>query len=294
MSQYHVCAFVIALLHGVAHAAGPISSPSFDCGKAATRVETLICATPRLGVLDIEMSELYEKAIPAPAKWHRRLQVNWLAQRDDCSDAACMEALYKSRIEQLGVLKYLDWDNETALQGVLNIAKNQAGLMRAQQAWRRTLDKCFDTACIERAYKQRNAALGRLSTSVKRAGMKRYVNGALGVGFNYLENRTVVACRAPGCVQLIGAAMGMGSAFLLEIKVLNGDLEAVARTIWQRNGDRWVALGRNADPSPVRAYNAGWKGLHATTMCGFHDRNGFHGVGSATLICAATASGRLS
>ena len=279
MSHYHVCALVIALLHGAAHAAGQISSPSFDCGKASTGVETLICATPHLGVLDVEMSELYEKAIPAPARWHRRLQLKWLAQRDGCSDSACMGALYKSRIEQLGVLKYLDWDNDTAFQGVLNIARNQAALLRAQQAWRRTLDKCADTACIERAYKQRNAALARLSKTVERAGMKKYVNRALGLGFHYLENRTVVACREPGCVQLIGAAMGMGSTFLLEIKVLKGDLEAVAKTIWQREGDGWVAIGRNADPSPVRAYKAGWQGLQASTMCGFHDRTGFHGGG---------------
>ena len=279
MSKYHACAFVIALLHGAAHAAPQISSPGFDCGKAHTRVETLICATPKLGVLDVEMSEPYEKAIPSPAKWHRRLQVKWLAQRDDCRDATCMEALYKSRIEQLGVLKYLDWDNETALHGVLNIARNQAALMRGQQAWRRTLDKCADTACIERAYKQRNDALAGLSKTVKRARMKRYVNRKLGLGFNYLENRTVIACREPGCVQLIGTAMGMGSAFLLEFKVLKGSLAAVADTIWQRDGGRWLAVGRNADPSQVQAYKAGWKGLHATTMCGFHDRNGFHGGG---------------
>ena len=255
------------------------ADPSFDCEKALTQVENMICATPALGQLDREMNESYAKDLGAPAKWLSRLQANWLAQRNKCADAACLTMSYQGQAQALEALKFLGWDNESAYDAVIDIAKDQDALIRGQRAWRSSLDRCADTACVQRSFAQRQAALESLKNSVARAGMKRYVNRALGIGFDYLENRTVLACSEPDCVQLMGRAMGMGSPYILEIKVVDGNLAAAAGTLWERRGGQWFASGRGGYESPVEDYTEGWKGLQAATMCGFGDHNGFHPSG---------------
>ena len=266
-------------MFATAQASEPTSSPSFDCEKAVSKAELMICASPDLGALDSDMSELYAKAVAEPSKWHKRLQANWLAQRDKCSDVACMAATYKARTQQLDAIKYLDWDNEGAYKSVLDISKDQGALIRGQQIWRQTLDRCADFACVQRAYADRNAELASLGKTVPKAKLRRYVNDALGIGFDFLENRKVVPCEQPNCVELRGAAMGEGSTSILEISVMNGNLASTAGSMWKRDGKKWFATGRNAEAAEVQPYTNGWKGLHATTMCGFHDRNGFHAAG---------------
>ncbi len=250
-----------------------------DCAKPLDNNEQLICGTPQLASLDDELNALYAQAIPAGARWHQRLHARWLAARSQCNTAACLATSYAARIAELDALKYLDWDNEGAFKDVLDITKEQGALIRSQQDWSRTLEDCGDFACVNHAYKQRNAALVSLRDTVVRAGMKKYVNAALGIGFDYLENRSVAPCEQADCVELKGAAMGEGSTSILEISVLKGNLAATAGSMWERKGSKWYATGRNAQASQVVPYNHGWKGLHATTMCGFHDRNGFHAAG---------------
>jgi uncharacterized protein len=256
------------------------TSPGFDCGKTLNRAETLICASPELASHDADMADLYKGALASPARWHATMQRRWLAERNQCPDADCLLAAYKQRLGDLDTLKYLDWDNETAYLGVLDIAKDQAALMRAQQAWRGTLDSCGNFACIKRAFQARQAELETLKKTVARAGMQRYVNQALGIGFDYLGNRTVNVCKdQPDCVELKGAAMGEGSGSILEISVIPGDLATAASAMWERRGNSWFATGRGSAQSEVAPYTEGWQGLHASTMCGFSDRNGFHAGG---------------
>ncbi len=273
-------AFGILIAVALSGMPGPaLAEPSFDCQKAATKVEQMICATPSLGQLDWEMNELYTKNVGGPAKWLSRLQANWLAQRNRCGDAACLSASYHGQVEKLEGLKDLDWDNESAYGAVIDIAKDQGAVERGQQAWRSSLDRCADMACVESSFAQRQAVLESLKKTVARAGMKKYVNKALGIGFDYLENRTVVACSKPDCVQLMGRAMGMGSPYLLEIGVIDGNLRTAAGTLWERRGKKWFTSGRGGYETEVEDYTDGWKGLHAITICGFSDRNGFHGAG---------------
>lgn len=275
MPRQQFCAVIIAFMCASAYAA----EPGIDCGAPVGKAEQLICATPNLAALDEEVNTLYAQALPAGASWHRRLHEKWLAGREQCDNAACLTASYKARSFELDALKYLDWDNEGAFKDVLDIARDQSVLIRSQQAWSRSLDSCADFACVNRAYKQRSAALASLHKTVPRAGMKKYTNAVLGIGFDYLENRNVVLCEQANCVELKGAAMGAGSTSILEISVLKGNLAATAGSMWERKGGKWFATGRNAQSSQVEPYSNGWKGLHATTMCGFHDRNGFHAAG---------------
>lgn len=73
---------------------------SFDCAKAATPVERMICASPELGELDARMSRDFHQArvlIPGA----RDEQPAWLAQRDSCVSHDCVAEAYRRRIHAL-------------------------------------------------------------------------------------------------------------------------------------------------------------------------------------------------
>lgn len=85
----------------VAHAA------SFDCTKAQTQVERLICTTPRLSALDAALGAAYQGALQRAddAKKRRLLaeQRQWLKSvRNVCTDEACILQAYTSRARVLG------------------------------------------------------------------------------------------------------------------------------------------------------------------------------------------------
>jgi uncharacterized protein len=70
---------------------------SFDCAKASTRVERIICDNPRLGELDSELAEAYQTALrDSPwASANRRIRAEqkaWIARRDRCNNAGLREA----------------------------------------------------------------------------------------------------------------------------------------------------------------------------------------------------------
>jgi uncharacterized protein YecT (DUF1311 family) len=76
----------------------------FDCRKAQTDVEKLICSNSRLSYLDEQMTVAYKQAL---AK-HRhqdelaRNQKEWIgSQRDSCHSVTCIEMAYVSRIRRL-------------------------------------------------------------------------------------------------------------------------------------------------------------------------------------------------
>lgn len=75
---------------------------SFDCTKAATAVEKLICASPRLAALDAELAETYAAARKRGGEALRGEQRTWLKEtRDACEDDGCLEAAYLLRIAAL-------------------------------------------------------------------------------------------------------------------------------------------------------------------------------------------------
>lgn len=79
---------------------------SFDCAKASTRVERMICDNPRLGELDSELAEAYQTALrDSPwASANRRIraeQKEWIARRDRCGNPGCVRRLYQMRLGQL-------------------------------------------------------------------------------------------------------------------------------------------------------------------------------------------------
>ena len=82
---------------------------SFDCGKAASEVEKMICNDDELSKLDESLSKAYLRAL---TRTHRKRdmvgsQRQWLKnERNTCQDAACVKRAYQTRIKELGLSSY--------------------------------------------------------------------------------------------------------------------------------------------------------------------------------------------
>jgi len=79
-------------------------SPSFNCGKASTNAERLICSSQELCQVDVQLAQAYKAARKNAADKEsvKREQIEWLkTQRDVCSDTTSMLQAYQTRIAQL-------------------------------------------------------------------------------------------------------------------------------------------------------------------------------------------------
>jgi uncharacterized protein len=76
---------------------------SFDCAKATTKVEHIICDTPEISKLDEELAERYKAALQDQTKAEqiRQSQRQWMKERNNCSDAACAKSAYEKRLSAL-------------------------------------------------------------------------------------------------------------------------------------------------------------------------------------------------
>lgn len=101
--------FVLALVFCAS--AGAVSAQSFDCAKAASRNEKLICSDPDLGHLDLELAATIKRALSATPSEREYLltgERHWVWLRDrHCSnsqggakdeDLACLRQAYRDRI----------------------------------------------------------------------------------------------------------------------------------------------------------------------------------------------------
>jgi len=104
-----------AALCGVAPVA---AAQSFDCGKAQTRVEKMVCGDRALAELDEYLGRYYaaaRAAIPGAAACLRSDQAQWLTStRDACADGACLTSAYLNRLAELDALQ----PGATALKNV--------------------------------------------------------------------------------------------------------------------------------------------------------------------------------
>ncbi len=82
---------------------GLASAASFDCGKASTNVEKLICNDEKLSKLDDELFSAYraERQVDKKGNALKNSQIIWLKDRNKCIDSACINKSYSTRIEQL-------------------------------------------------------------------------------------------------------------------------------------------------------------------------------------------------
>ncbi|MHC1727841.1 MAG: lysozyme inhibitor LprI family protein [Syntrophobacteraceae bacterium] len=76
----------------------------FDCRKAASTVEKLICSDDALSKADEQLSTVYGQALAsaADAAAFKKEEINWIrTERDKCRTKECLAAAYKKRIEVL-------------------------------------------------------------------------------------------------------------------------------------------------------------------------------------------------
>jgi uncharacterized protein len=77
----------------------------FDCAKAATKVEKLICNDPALSQLDDQLSQKYieTQASSSDKDAVKKQQLDWLKNaRNACESVDCLKTAYADRLAQLG------------------------------------------------------------------------------------------------------------------------------------------------------------------------------------------------
>ena len=87
------------------------ATPSFDCTKAHSTAEQLVCQDAGLAALDNELATLYPKALAnfndEQKKTEKAIQRGWIKGRNECwkeSDARqCVEKSYQMRITELQI-----------------------------------------------------------------------------------------------------------------------------------------------------------------------------------------------
>jgi len=93
-----------SLLGSLLAGAPPARAASFDCAKAKTPVEKMICSDAALSELDGRLASAYRRALglasnPEPLKVEQR---SWLTnERSKCADVACLKRSYQQRLTAL-------------------------------------------------------------------------------------------------------------------------------------------------------------------------------------------------
>lgn len=110
------CRFVLAV--ACCAAANVAGAQSFNCAKAQTRVEKMVCADRAVADLDEYLGRYYAAArteLRGAAACLQSDQVQWLkTTRDACADGACLKSAYLNRLAELDPLQ----PGATALKNV--------------------------------------------------------------------------------------------------------------------------------------------------------------------------------
>ena len=77
------------------------TAPSFDCARASTKVEQIICTDELLRQSDRAVDLAYRKAKSRNVKAVVAAQKQWLMDRDACSNLACVADRYDGRLFEL-------------------------------------------------------------------------------------------------------------------------------------------------------------------------------------------------
>jgi uncharacterized protein len=97
----------VVLTAGLAVFVAHAYAASFDCAKAGSKIERLICDNPDISKLDEELSVAYKNTLadPTRADATRQAQKQWLKDRNACPDSACVKVAYRKRVAALSVVE---------------------------------------------------------------------------------------------------------------------------------------------------------------------------------------------
>lgn len=105
------CVFTFLLVLVMFPVTVQAKSPSFDCSKARSSAEKLVCEDDELASLDLEVARLFELALDGKSMTSERrklliaTQRGWVKGRDDCWKASnlrdCVFSNYVIRIHEL-------------------------------------------------------------------------------------------------------------------------------------------------------------------------------------------------
>jgi len=89
------------------------ASPSFDCARARTRGEVLVCGDPGLAALDRQMASQFSAAL-SDADSRQRVLLNrtrgrFLSFRDRCDDSECVAETYRGRMREISDIMANRW-----------------------------------------------------------------------------------------------------------------------------------------------------------------------------------------
>lgn len=80
-----------------------VQAASFDCAKASTSIEKMICGDAELSKLDEDMNAAYKTALQdkEQADTIKQAQKQWMKMRNNCNYATCMKITYMARLKEL-------------------------------------------------------------------------------------------------------------------------------------------------------------------------------------------------
>jgi hypothetical protein len=147
-----------------------------------------------------------------------------------------------------------------------------------------------------RAAEQRINATNHSVVVQLAAQWKVFSDPKIGIEFSYPNNRkVVVGCHyQTNCVALIGRTTWPDD-YLVAFAVFDGTLETVAvdQAVFQKEGDHWVAKGRNGTHRVEQISGPGWRGLKSVVDCGISDSTGFH-AGAGKCLWVVVTDGKRS
>lgn len=80
---------------------GSAQAASFNCAKAKTKVEKIICTDSYLAALDAMMHFVWREVLANMPGESKNEQRAWLAERNTCTEDDCIQQSYRKRLEQL-------------------------------------------------------------------------------------------------------------------------------------------------------------------------------------------------
>jgi len=104
----------------------PVQAASFDCGKATSKVEKLICEDDELSKLDDALNKTYGQVLDRSEDKQAAVkeQRQWLKKvRNTCQDKVCLKTACQERINKLGMMV-----GQTLIEGSSNTIQTQAAL----------------------------------------------------------------------------------------------------------------------------------------------------------------------